>query len=236
MRALAKFASVAALATASISSANAAVYVFNYAGNNNSSSYGTPGNTITSTASNGSTSVSVTASAWSTVSNVTSAAWLGNYPEGLGVKNAAADQNSVDNYAGLDYVLLQFSRPVSLTSAFLTAKGYPVFGQPVKDADAVFSYGNTAATSLGNIVSSVPSSTTILGTLRTVATAGQTGKFWAIAASGTDRTFDAFKIGKITVSAVPEPATWAMMIIGFGAIGMAMRSRRAKTAKVSYAF
>ena len=117
MRALAKFASVAALATASISSANAAVYVFNYAGNSNSNSYGTPGNTITSTASNGSTSVSVTASAWSTVSNVTSAAWLGNYPEGLGVKNAAADQNSVDNYAGLDYVLLQFSRPPAVHAA-----------------------------------------------------------------------------------------------------------------------
>ena len=26
--------------------------------------------------------------------------------------------------------------------------------------------------------------------------------------------------------AVPEPATWAMMIIGFGAVGSAMRSRR----------
>jgi hypothetical protein len=62
---------------------NAAVYVFNYAGNNNSGSYGTPGNTISSTASNGSTSVSVIASAWSTVNSVTSASWLGNYPEGL---------------------------------------------------------------------------------------------------------------------------------------------------------
>jgi hypothetical protein len=141
------------------------------------------------------------------------------------VKNAAADQNSVDNYAGVDYVLLQFSRPVSLTSAFLTAKGYPVFGQPVKDADAVFSYGKTASTSDGSIVSPATSSNTILGTLRTVATAGETGKFWAIAAGGTDRTFDAFKIGQITVSAVPEPATWAMMILGMGAVGMAMRSR-----------
>ena len=31
----------------------------------------------------------------------------------------------------------------------------------------------------------------------------------------------------ITIAAVPEPGTWAMMLIGFGAIGMAVRRRRA---------
>ncbi|QMW24460.1 PEP-CTERM sorting domain-containing protein [Sandaracinobacteroides saxicola] len=30
----------------------------------------------------------------------------------------------------------------------------------------------------------------------------------------------------ITGSAVPEPATWAMMIIGFGLVGSAMRRQR----------
>lgn len=35
--------------------------------------------------------------------------------------------------------------------------------------------------------------------------------------------------------AVPEPATWAFMIFGFGAIGGAMRSRRKANVKVSYA-
>lgn len=35
-------------------------------------------------------------------------------------------------------------------------------------------------------------------------------------------------------SAVPEPATWAIMTIGFGAIGFAMRRRKAMTS-VSYA-
>jgi len=34
--------------------------------------------------------------------------------------------------------------------------------------------------------------------------------------------------GSITIrSAVPEPATWAMMLLGFGAVGFAMRRRRA---------
>lgn len=233
MRAFAKIVTAAALATATLSTAHAGVYVYNFAGNNNSNSYGTPGNTITRTATSGSNTVSVTASGWSKVGNVLSAAWLGNYPEGLGVKNSATDQNSVDNYNGVDYVLLQFSRPVSLTSAFITSKGYPIFQQPVKDADAVASYGFSAATSVGSIA--LPIGPNFTG-LRNVATNGETGKFWAIAAGGVDRTFDAFKIGQITVSAVPEPATWAMMILGMGAVGMAMRSRRAKTAKVSYAF
>ena len=33
-------------------------------------------------------------------------------------------------------------------------------------------------------------------------------------------------IGDRPAGAVPEPATWALMLIGFGAIGAAMRSRR----------
>ena len=32
--------------------------------------------------------------------------------------------------------------------------------------------------------------------------------------------------GAITLSAVPEPATWGVMLFGFGAIGASMRSRR----------
>jgi hypothetical protein len=33
----------------------------------------------------------------------------------------------------------------------------------------------------------------------------------------------------ISITAVPEPATWAMMLLGFGAIGFAMRRRRSLT-------
>ena len=39
----------------------------------------------------------------------------------------------------------------------------------------------------------------------------------------------------ISVSAVPEPATWAMMILGFGAIGFETRRRKKITVRVSYA-
>lgn len=42
-------------------------------------------------------------------------------------------------------------------------------------------------------------------------------------------------IGTSVTGAVPEPSTWALMILGFGAVGMAMRRRRNVTTKVSYA-
>ena len=37
------------------------------------------------------------------------------------------------------------------------------------------------------------------------------------------------------VSAIPEPSTWAMMILGFGAVGVAMRRRRKDIVRVAYA-
>jgi|UniRef100_UPI0035CA515C hypothetical protein len=43
-----------------------------------------------------------------------------------------------------------------------------------------------------------------------------------------------FNLDNITVTAVPEAGTWAMLLIGFGAAGVTMRSRR-RAAKVTYA-
>jgi len=46
---------------------------------------------------------------------------------------------------------------------------------------------------------------------------------------------NAFEIDSMNVTAVPEPATWAMMIGGFGLIGLSMRRRRRARVAVSYA-
>ncbi|MGB7419479.1 MAG: FxDxF family PEP-CTERM protein [Erythrobacter sp.] len=42
--------------------------------------------------------------------------------------------------------------------------------------------------------------------------------------------------GNITFQAVPEPGTWALMLLGFAGIGVAMRRRRKEEVRVKYAF
>jgi hypothetical protein len=37
-----------------------------------------------------------------------------------------------------------------------------------------------------------------------------------------------FGHGPLAVAPVPEPSTWAMMIVGFAGLGLAIRSRRRK--------
>jgi hypothetical protein len=50
-------------------------------------------------------------------------------------------------------------------------------------------------------------------------------------------TSNAFETDNYTVNAaVPEPSTWAMMLLGFGAIGFGMRRRKAAAPRVNYNF
>lgn len=54
-----------------------------------------------------------------------------------------------------------------------------------------------------------------------------------VTASGTSANIDNIVA---SVAAVPEPATWTMMLIGFGAVGAAMRSQRRRVrTSVSFA-
>lgn len=55
--------------------------------------------------------------------------------------------------------------------------------------------------------------------------------------AGASLVFDNLRFGTSTIqSAVPEPATWAMMLLGFGFIGAAMRSsKRRQKLTLSYA-
>jgi hypothetical protein len=65
---------------------------------------------------------------------------------------------------------------------------------------------------------------------------GTNGLFTATGTGGTlfngfrlNSSANSFEIDNVAVAAaVPEPATWAMMLIGFGAVGFGMRRRRGK--------
>nr|WP_281393330.1 PEPxxWA-CTERM sorting domain-containing protein [Sphingomonas xinjiangensis] len=46
--------------------------------------------------------------------------------------------------------------------------------------------------------------------------------------SSTGNSVDNVRVSLVSASAVPEPATWAMMLFGVGATGGAMRRRRHK--------
>jgi PEP-CTERM motif-containing protein len=54
-------------------------------------------------------------------------------------------------------------------------------------------------------------------------TGGSTGTLGTTASNNVNTSFD----GTYTISAVPEPSTWAMMILGFAGVGL-MRYRREK--------
>ena len=51
---------------------------------------------------------------------------------------------------------------------------------------------------------------------------------------GYSSEFGAGSFVATAVTAVPEPATWAMMLMGFGMIGVGVRSRRKPTVQLTY--
>ncbi len=66
------------------------------------------------------------------------------------------------------------------------------------------------------------------------------GTRWVVFANGTDTNIDSFKVRSLTVNnytlpVTPEPSTWMSMILGFGAMGGALRRRKSAVGKPSAA-
>jgi hypothetical protein len=167
------------------------------------------------------------------------------YSGGLGVisgddGDGSQNRHTIDNNGRKDFILLQFDRQVRLISA--TFNTFSVMGAG-KDSDATIRRGITAlpwnqALALDNKpVAQLNGLFSDSWSSLITATANSTrnpnpqlfaGNIWLIGADFTnsDRRTDGFKLAAITV--IPEPATWAMMVGGFGMAGAALRRRPAR--------
>lgn len=174
--------------------------------------------------------------------------------------NGANNLHQIDNAAGYtDFVLLQFSRAVHLEGIGVNYYGIGnVYDADASffNADGLKNTAGTAITSANwnstiNLASgtvafsptlagwsstaTTPDNATGAGSGTRTSTAGGFSQVWLVSASviATDRD-DGFKLALLKVTPqtppIPEPATWAMMIAGFGAIGATLRRRRAEGA------
>ncbi len=238
--------------------AQAATVLFNFGSSTGQANFGalsgTDANGRTYTATSGATTVKVRASGWSYNGTILQDSFLGAFGGGLGVTsgddNAGADnKHTVDNQTRRDFILLQFDQKVSLTSAVFNA--FKITGQSTADNDATIGYGTTAApwntqpglnnqniSALNALIApshQYASNGSGSSAVRLINTSNFVGNIWLISASAAnpDNFIDSFKLNTLTVNSVnsvPEPATWGMMILGFGLVGAAVRKRHQSAA------
>lgn len=210
------------------------------------SGYAAPGAQLVFAGDNG---TSVTVTGWSVDgSGRIRSGQLGLWSAGLGVKNSATDNShTIDNSGWTDFVLLQFGQPVSLGSA-----QFDTGWQGFWDTDATIGFGVLPISGLSSLAGSewpIPWMTTFGSgekgysgdSFRNINPNGESGSVWLIGASFSNpegtKKLDGFKIESISfTSAVPEPGTWMLMVIGIGMLGGALRHRRRQQSKVSLAF
>lgn len=185
---------------------------------------------------------SVVASGWSIDSDgkVREGA-LGQWSHGLGVMNSSGDNShTVDNSGRIDFVLLQFAEEVILDTVTFNTGWHGMY-----DTDATIGVSNTMFTTTPDW-NYVAATSALAGynffeaisngggsQTRGVNPSGFSGNSWIIAASASnyDHYKDGFKLAAITfqtvpTAAVPEPGTWALMLVGFGFAGGMMRRRK----------
>lgn len=185
----------------------------------------------------------------------------GKYSQGLGIQPSGDDRHTVDNSKGWDFLLIRFDTAVALNGAdFQNANWYK---DNRADTDASISFATfgftpalsyqtnltgSAKTNFLNGVSAslganmFSSNNAVFGNDPRVFNDGvnpNVSNVWIIGASiiNADKRIDSFKLKSISwtipVRGVPEPSTWAMLILGMGVVGGAMRRRT--QAKIAFA-
>ena len=183
-------------------------------------------------------------------SNKVESAWVGSWAgNGMGVLNKSSDgSHTIDNQGFTDFVVLVFDQAVTLGDAYLKTGYYGSSNELYNDTDATIGYLNNSSFSvaslLGDSKSTLSSLFSIYGSNSSgngsqwhdVNSAGKTANVWLIGAAfaNPDSKRDGFKLKALTYSipetAVPEPAAWALMILGFGMVGATLRRKRVTTA------
>jgi len=250
-----------AMAAMMPAAASAAVtFTFDTGGTNSSGTYGdvrtftgSDGTKVEVTAYSICTSTGKTGSCPSSTvpkgQTVLQTAYVGQYAGyGLGVTDRSEDGSSpnhtVDNSGWTDILVLQFSKSVDVTKLGMTAWG---------DTDITYAAGQTNVPFSGTLnftswagldadfdpfnASNGNSMSDGSNFSRTIS-GGDIGNLFFISAAmpNPDKYSDYVKLKSLTeVPCVPEPATWGMMVIGFGALGATMRRRKATKATVSFA-
>ncbi|NJC35200.1 hypothetical protein GGR88_002714 [Sphingomonas jejuensis] len=230
-------AAAATLLTAAPASAAQFVFNFGTGGTAATTSGNSYGNSQTFTLVSGGETLQLRVSAFSVVNNQIVQAFVGRYDNGLGVINpndGGSNYHAVDNIGSTDFLVFQLSKVASVTSATTVAYA--------DDSDFLARLGSTqqawnqALTSTNINFTSDKQVTGNGGTLtRSLFATSSTGNLLLVQAGGTDNLADAFKLRSLTfvtpaAAPVPEPATWAMMIAGFGLVGTGLRRRRSKNA------
>ena len=185
--------------------------------------------------------ITLTATAWSagTLTATPAKAKLGRYSGstgGLGVTNAAesgqSPSHTIDNKDGYDFVMLTFSQAVNLSS--LTKYNYPISG--AADGDYWYSFGSSSTIDASTWASYLGNITNRDSNQAVASNPNNFSTVWLIGAARTkNEQNDGFKLSSVNVKItpqVPEPATWLMMILGFGAVGGVVRRRAEVAAKV----
>lgn len=227
--------------------------------------FGPVGNSVAFSGTSDDVTVNVLASGWTATPTdaggyTFAPSYMGRGPLGLGV--TSADElltngmfrfDRLDNKDGIDFLLLQFDRAVTITSAILNetsllngvADNESTVGAGMTDlpwntrldlsdasvfGDLSIDFHDVARFLSPNIFTR-PDVPFDLG--------GLAGNVWMIGANvhnddtvsfgdSTSPSYDAFYLQRLTVNtveAVPEPAGWAVMLVGLGAIGLVMRRR-----------
>lgn len=187
---------------------------------------------------------------------------LGQWDYGVGATYTNDGSHTVDNTGRYDFVLLQFDTAVALNTVTFTSGwdgsydtdatisranvNFAALGLTYKSTGTTF-WNNAGSQFANNATSSMtPNNNFQAGVVNTsrrqVNPTLVTSNVWLIAAKiGSNDTYkDTFKIKGFTYAdpyyqggATPEPATWAMLIMGMGIVGGAMR-RKART-KLAFA-